>query len=159
MWENPNQTDHKWDMKWCVWGFSKGFLKHIFLTLLSILWCSGLYRVIHSVCSHQVSVQVHLQAVQVLPGLSPVLRAAQGLLQPWDEPVQLLHKTLETREMQEHGVRRGGCQSGVSRARWRRNTSGTKRYTSTRGEHNKPKQQEESKFKQQSVEGKTDQNK
>lgn len=49
-------------------------------------------------CSHQMCVQVHPQAVQLLSGLRPVFSAVQGLLQPRDEPVQLLYETLGTRE-------------------------------------------------------------
>lgn len=55
-------------------------------------------------CSHQVCVQVHPQAVQLLSGLRPVFGAVQCLLQPRDEPVQLLHEALGTREAE---VQRG----------------------------------------------------
>lgn len=56
--------------------------------------------------SHQVCVQVHPQAVQLLPGLRPVFSAVQRLLQPRDEPVQLLHEALGTRKQEERGRRR-----------------------------------------------------
>lgn len=57
------------------------------------------------VCSHQVCVQVHPQAVQLLSGLRPVFGAVQRLLQPRDEPVQLLHEPLGTREADGHRER------------------------------------------------------
>lgn len=57
------------------------------------------------VCSHQVCVQVHPQAVQLLSGLRPVLGAVQRLLQPRDEPVQLLHEALRTREAERETER------------------------------------------------------
>lgn len=55
-------------------------------------------------CSHQVCVEVYPQAIQVLSGLNPVLCAVQRLLKPRDEPVQLLHEILGTREERENSV-------------------------------------------------------
>lgn len=61
-------------------------------------------QVCECLCSHQVCVEVYPQAIQVLSGLNPVLCAVQRLLKPRDEPVQLLHKILGTREERENSV-------------------------------------------------------
>lgn len=63
------------------------------------------YKKDKSVCSHQVCVQVRPQAVQLLSGLRPVFSAVQSLLQPRDEPVQLLDETLGTSEEERHRER------------------------------------------------------
>lgn len=61
-------------------------------------------QVCECLCSHQVCVEVYPQAIQVLSGLNPVLCAVQRLLKPRDEPVQLLHEILGTREERENSV-------------------------------------------------------